>query len=178
MSGNRLRSARLAALVVASTLVATGGFASAASADVGPLDHCTSVDGGELVYDDFTKYNNSLSHAVNQWNSLNPINVKADTATTYADVDVSDYTSSSDSRAGWFDCSAGADDIKLNTHWMDGYNESQKHAVVTHEFGHSLKLGHGPEIAVMDPCPACYNPNMNNNLQSWDINSYHNVWGY
>ncbi|MGW4498406.1 hypothetical protein ACWENR_07275 [Micromonospora sp. NPDC004336] len=131
-----------------------------------------------MVYDDFTKYNNSLSHAVNQWNSLNPINVKADTASTYADVDVSDYTSSSDSRAGWFDCSAGADDIKLNTHWMDGYNESQKHAVVTHEFGHSLKLGHGPEIAVMDSCAACYNPNMNNNLQSWDINSYHSVWGY
>ncbi|WP_233564911.1 zinc metalloprotease [Micromonospora musae] len=112
------------------------------------------------------------------WNSLNPINVKADTASTYADVDVSDYTSSSDSRAGWFDCSAGADDIKLNTHWMDGYNDSQKHAVVTHEFGHSLKLAHGPEIAVMDTCPACYNPNMNNNLQSWDINSYPNVWGY
>ncbi|MEV4203096.1 hypothetical protein [Micromonospora globbae] len=88
-----------------------------------------------------TNNHNSLSHAVNQWNSPNPINVKADTATTYADVDVSDYTSSSDSRAGWFDCSAGADDIKLNTHWMDGYNESQKHAVVTHEFGHSLKLG-------------------------------------
>ncbi|MEU7931780.1 hypothetical protein [Micromonospora echinofusca] len=154
----------MATLVVASTLVATGGFASAASADVGLLDHCTSVDGGELVYDDFTKYNNSLSHAVNQWNSLNAINVKADTASTYADVDVSDYTSSSDSRAGWFDCSAGADD-------MDGYNESQKHVVMTHEFGHSLKLGHGPEIAVMDPCPACYNPNMSNNLQSWDINS-------
>ncbi|MGC5333247.1 hypothetical protein [Micromonospora sp. DT62] len=54
---------------MASTLAATGGFASAASADLGPLDHCTSVDGGELVYDDFTKYNNSLSHAVNQWNS-------------------------------------------------------------------------------------------------------------
>ncbi len=71
----------------------------------------------------------------------------------------------------------GADDIKLNTHYMDGYNESQKHAVMTHEFGHSLKLGHGPEIAVMDSCPACYNPNMSNNLQSWDINSYHSVWG-
>jgi hypothetical protein len=93
-------------------------------------------------------------------------------------VDVSDYTSSSDNRSGWFDCSAGADDIKLNTHYMDGYNESQKHAVMTHEFGHSLKLDHGPEIAVMDSCSACYNPNMNNNLQAWDINSYHTVWGY
>lgn len=60
---------------------------------------------------------------------------------------------------------------------MDRYNESQKHAVMTHEFGHALKLGHGPEIAVMDSCAACYNPNMSNNLQSWDINSYHSVWG-
>lgn len=29
----------------------------------------------------------------------------------------------------------------------------------------------------MDSCPACYNPNMSNNLQSWYINSYHSVWG-
>lgn len=118
----------------------------------------------------------SLSHAVNQRNALDPINVKADTASTYVDVDVSGYTSSSDSRAGWFDCSAGADDIELNTHWMDGYNKSQRHAVVTHEFGYSLKPDHGPETAVMDSCPACYNPNMNN-LQSWDVNSDHSVWG-
>ncbi|MEU6207628.1 hypothetical protein ABZ814_29065 [Micromonospora musae] len=90
---------------------------------------------------------------------------------------MSDYTSSSDSRAGWFDCSAGADDIKLNTHWMDGYNDSQKHAVVTHEFGHSVKLAHGPKIAVMDTCPACCNPNMSNNLQSWDINSRITTYG-
>lgn len=178
MPHSRLRRAGWVALVTATSLVVTGGIGPAAAADVTPMDHCTSVDGGELVYDDFTKYDTSLSHAVNQWNSLNPVNVRADDATTYADLDVSDYTSSSDSRAGWFDCSTGADDLKLNTHWMDGYNTSQKHAVVTHEFGHALKLAHGPEIAVMDACPACYNPNMNNNLQSWDISSYHAVWGY
>ncbi len=88
------------------------------------MNHCTSVDGKELVYDDFTKYNNSLSHAVKQWKSLNPIDVKADTARTYADVDVSDYTDPADSRAGWFNCSVGADDIRLNTHYMDRYYES------------------------------------------------------
>ncbi|MDT0529097.1 hypothetical protein RM555_08825 [Micromonospora sp. DSM 115977] len=115
---------------------------------------------------------------MDQWNPLNPINVKADTASTYADVDVSDYIPSSDSRAGWFDCSAGADDITLNAYHMDGCNEPQKHAVMTHEFGHSLKPGHGPEIAVMDSCPACCNPNMSNDLQSWDISSYRSVRGY
>ncbi|WBB79082.1 hypothetical protein O7606_23315 [Micromonospora sp. WMMD882] len=178
MSGDRLPRMGWVALVAVASLVVTGGLCRSASAEVTPLDHCTSVDGGELVYDDFTRYDASLSHAVNQWNALSPITVRPDDAFTYADVDVSDYTSTSDSRAGWFDCSSGADELKLNTHWMDDYNTSQRHAVVTHELGHALKLGHGPEAAVMDPCPACYNPNMSNNLQPWDVTSYHAVWGY
>lgn len=133
---------------MASTLVVTGRISGIGRR--GAVGSCASVDGGKLVYGDFTKYDTSLSYAVNQWNSLHPINVKADTASTYADVDVSDCTFSSDSRAGWFDCSAGVDDIKLNSHPRAG------------------DRGDGP-------VPGPLQPDMNNNLQSWDINSYHSV---
>ncbi|MDT0529642.1 M57 family metalloprotease [Micromonospora sp. DSM 115977] len=166
-------------LVVSGMLAASALFATPAAADVGIAGSaCNAVDGGELVYDDFTKYNDSLNHAVNQWNALNPIDVRADDAWSYSDVDVSDSNDGGNGTVAYYSCVAGADDIVMNTHYLDSYSTSRDHAAMTHEFGHAIGLDHGPEVAVMDPYSTDYNPNMNNNLQSWDISTYHSKWGY
>ncbi|MCY7287032.1 MAG: hypothetical protein LH624_01955 [Cryobacterium sp.] len=136
-----------------------------------------SVDSGEIRYENYTQWNDSLYWARDRWNYVGRINIAADTASTIADLEVRDYRASDD-RCGYATTGRlGADLVALNSSFYDGYNTDRRRACTLHEFGHTLGLGHSYESQAMDPNPVSANPNYYVSPQGHDQADYHALWG-
>jgi hypothetical protein len=133
-----------------------------------------SVDGRELAYDTDTKYTSEVGAADRDWSALDEVNVKPDDAGSYADVDVSDVNDPDQSWSGLWTPSWGADDIQINSAFVDDYSANLRKSVVEHEFGHALKLGHFDNRRALMHCSdnrTVYEPT------SPDIKRYNDIWG-
>lgn len=136
-----------------------------------------SVDGREIRYENYTQYSDSLYWGRDRWNYLGSVNIAADTASTIADLEIRDYTSSSDGLCGKASPRAGADLISLNTHSYNNYSTDRRRACTIHELGHTLGLEHSYDSQVMDSCPVCVNPNYFISPQGHDQADYRALWG-
>lgn len=158
------------ACLTALLLVLTAGPAYA------HINSWTSVDDGEIRYEDYTQWNDSLTWAKDRWNEVGVIDVLPDSAGTITDLEIRDYSSSSDQLCGSAAQRGGADLISLNNYNYANYSTGQRRACTTHEFGHTLKLDHSYTTQVMDPCPVC-SPSVYTTPQAHDKSDYHSVWG-
>ncbi|GIF09935.1 zinc metalloprotease [Actinoplanes siamensis] len=165
--------------VLALALITAGAVVPASAAQA--IDGCKnegltagSVDGRELRYDLSTRYSKQFYEARDLWNKEGRIKIAADTATTYTDIDVSDVTNSAVTWSGRWSTSAGADDIKLNFAYLKNYTYPQVRAVIGHELGHAMRLGHFDNRGALMHC------NDNRSVTgpaTLDKNKYHQVWG-
>lgn len=106
-------------------------------------DSVDSTAGNEIAYEDYTRYNAALTHAVNVWNQGGAVVITPDDAGSVTDLEWYDYTDSSqDAKLGfWQPVWYGPDKISLNTHFLgaaDG-GTREKH-VAAHEQGHALGI--------------------------------------
>lgn len=102
----------------------------------------SSVDSGEIRYEDNTRYDGALAHGVNTWNNISGVYFAPDDAFSIADVKLYDITGACS--APWVGQTAqrtGADPLELNVCLMDQSTTNERYHVVTHEFGHNLGLG-------------------------------------
>ena len=161
------RRALAGACVAALTLL----VAPAASAHYLSED---SVDGNEIRYEDSTQWDDSRTWAIARWNELpGGVSISPDDAWVVADLQISDY-SANDGYCGFWDGNTGADDIKLNNYYYNGYSTGQRRACTLHEFGHAHRLAHSYSTQVMDPCPVC--STYYTYPQSHDKSDYHAIW--
>jgi predicted Zn-dependent protease len=101
-----------------------------------------SVDGDEIRYEDDTKYNTAMNHAVDTWDYEGCINIAYDVWNTVTDVTFKDDTNSSVSWTGLYTNTAGTDEIYFNTYYLDSDTTNQQKNTALHELGHALGLDH------------------------------------
>lgn len=145
------------------------------------IDGCTneglksgSVDGREIRYTQSTRYSREFFLARDDWNALGRINILGDSATTINDLHVSDVNRSTVTWSGYWQASAGQDDIWLNGHFLANYSYPRVRMVIGHEIGHALRLGHFDNRNALMHCSD------NRNVttpQTPDINKYRSIWG-
>lgn len=134
-----------------------------------------AVDGNEIRYDDRTKWNDALGHAIVQWEAITGgVSIEPDTSTTLEDLDVADYSSSTDGYCGLYSMSSGADVLRLNDYYYNGASTTNRRACMLHEWGHAHGLGHSYSNQVMDSCPVC--PTAYTVPQSHDVSDYNSLW--
>ncbi|MGM7723724.1 matrixin family metalloprotease [Metabacillus sp. Hm71] len=131
-----------------------------------------SVDDGEIRYGDETGYNNAISHARSQWNSVGRINIAPDDSWVYEDVTYMSTTRNDVTWAGLYTNTSGADEIYFNKKYMVPYGDRKEEIVGIHETGHALGLAHSYSGQVM----AKYVSDMAHTPQSHDKSDYHSLW--
>lgn len=162
---------RLTKLLVGGTVAAAMTLSSTGVASAHFLGY-DSVDGGEIRYDEATKYNSELSNALYQWNAVGSVDFKVDTWWTYEDVHLNDTSRSDVSWVGLYSNRSGTDQIYFNAYYLDGYTWCRRTKTVIHEMGHALGLDHSywPNLMAQGDVGSC-------TLQSHDKSDYHALWG-
>lgn len=163
-------------LMVAITMGLTGlsaGTAQAACRNEKATEG--SVDGDELAYGDNTKYNDELAAADRDWSELKSIDVFEDTPLVYEDVSVNDENDPSVDWSGLWVPSSGTHEIYINSAYVDEYDNDTQQAVVEHEFGHALRLGHRASRSALMYCSD--DVRVPTSPARSDIKQYRNYWG-
>ena len=136
-----------------------------------------SVDGREIRWEDYTRYDDSRGFAINQWNALGKVNIAPDAWNTIADLEWSDYSNCYTTTAAYWQPRTGADLINHNTCIMGPMSAFDKRSVSVHEQGHSLGLGHNTAASgntqIMYYCPSC---TAYNAPQAHDRADYFALW--
>jgi hypothetical protein len=111
-----------------------------------------SVENGEQVYEDTTKYDDARIFAQGAWDGHISINIRHDDWQSITDVEWGDYSSNSNTWGVWQERTPGADDIRMNSFVLDALpSGTQQQALVKvakiryvalHEEGHSLRIAH------------------------------------
>ena len=162
----------LAALVVVFALLG-GALAGTAGAHFLSSD---SVDGNEIRYEDGTKWDDSLSWSIARWEELpGGVSIAPDAWNTVADLEVGDYNSN-DGRCGFWSPQTGADHLRLNDFYFNGYGTTNRRACHLHEWGHAHRLAHSYSDQVMDSCPVSACGSVYTYPQSHDKSDYHSIW--
>lgn len=168
------RRSLVALMTVASLFVVGSGTASAHFF----LGH-DSVDGNEIRYEDYTRWNDALSVAIAGWENLSGgVSIAPDSATTITDLQIGDYDSG-DGRCGYYGDRGGADIINLNRRYFDSYSATNRSACMLHEWGHAHGLAHNTSNnEAMDDCPVstCTGGTAYTSPQSHDRSDYYYLW--
>ncbi|WP_157848228.1 hypothetical protein [Streptomyces exfoliatus] len=151
----------------------------------------SSVDGREIAWDDESRFDDARKHAVKVWTAgtLKQVTIKADGATSYADLE---WRDTNQTGKGWksvygkWDPNAGADYLWLNRAYLDdgkayGTNEHRRR-VAAHELGHALgfchkEYGYGQYPSVMWAEYGLIEGKKINGPTSADVKAYHAQWG-
>ena len=162
---------RLTRTLVGGTVAAAVMLSSTGVASAHWLGY-SSVDDGEIRYDESTKYNSELSNGLYQWNGVGSVDFKVDAWYTYEDVHFNDTYRSDVSWVGLYSNRSGTDQIYYNTYYMDGMTWCRRTKTVIHEMGHALGLDHSyyPNIMAQGDVGHC-------TLQPHDKYDYHALWG-
>lgn len=142
----------------------------------------SSVDEGEIRWTSSTKYRTEWAHAVKVWQfSGAKIKILADSASTVNDLDVSDFSSKTDKKAGHWAQNTGTaatDRITLNVTLLAGYGVEMRRNVLVHELGHALGFCHksdGGKTAVQSVMWA--NASAHEAPTEVDKANYRKLWG-
>jgi hypothetical protein len=137
-----------------------------------------SVDGSEIRYQDNTQWNDALNHAIGSWEGLTGgVNIAPDAWNTVNDLDIGDYTNTSDGRCGFWQPRTGEDYLRLNGRYFNPYSTSDRRACMTHEWGHAHGLAHSYTDQVMDACPSSWcNSPAPTTPQDHDRADYYYLW--
>ena len=132
----------------------------------------------EIRYEDYTQWNDALSHAVAAWNGLpGGVNIAPDAWNTTTDLEIGDYTNSGDNRCGYWQPRTNSDAIRLNGHFFGRYGTNGRRACMTHEWGHAHGPAHSTTDQVMDPNPTSWsNLPAPTTPQSHDRSDYDILW--
>ncbi|MFB7512917.1 matrixin family metalloprotease [Streptomyces sp. NPDC056144] len=146
-------SAAAVLLAVPAPPYAVSGVAQPYSCLEGEVDSRgrSSVDGSEITWDDESKFDDARKVAIGAWTSgtLNRVKIRADDATSYADVEWRDVNNSTHDWAGTYgrwDPNPGTDHLLMNRAYLDdgkryGATEHRRRVAV-HELGHALGFCH------------------------------------
>lgn len=146
------------AVVAAATAMFFGASAGGAwAADTHYLG-TDSVDGRDIRYEDGTKWDDARTWAEARWEELpEDVELLKDTALTNADLQMSDYNEVTNTAAYW-QPRVGADTLKFNDYWYNGYSTADRRNTTVHEFGHAFGISDHYEDqynnTVMDSCPS------------------------
>ncbi|MFB7588475.1 hypothetical protein [Streptomyces sp. NPDC056169] len=151
----------------------------------------SSVDGNEIAWDDESKFDDARKHAVKVWTAgtLKQVKIKADGATSYADLewrDANSVTGKWSDVYGMWAARHGTDHLLLNRAYLDDgkrYGKTEhRRRVAAHELGHALGFCHKEYGYGMYPSLlwADYGHIEGKRIDaptSHDVNAYHALWG-
>ena len=165
---------RRMALILASVAICAGVVAGSAGAHFLGRD---SVDGREIRYEDSTKWNDSLTWSIARWEELSGgVSIAPDSAWVIADLNVGDYYAD-DGRCGYWGSRTGADHLRLNDRFFNGYGTTNRRACHLHEWGHAHGLDHSYSDQAMDDCPVSACGSVYTYPQYHDKSDYRSLWG-
>ncbi|GAA1937293.1 matrixin family metalloprotease [Streptomyces durmitorensis] len=147
----------------------------------------SSVDGGEIAWEDSTRFDGARRHAQQAWtrNGLDRVKFPADDATRYADLEWSDVNTS---RPPWKNILGlwkglqGTDSLRLNKAYLGPgkqYGDTRsRRTIAAHELGHALGFCHkNPSSYSSLMAPHIYDMSSNGTPTSRDRRNYHTLWG-
>lgn len=104
------------------------------------------VDQGKhLDWGGTSVYLSGIASAVGKWNSYKSNVIRRSNITNAQDVTLSDYYTTTNTNA--YTTQGGQ--MVFNTFRMSNFSNNQRIAVIMHEFGHALGLGHNSQLDIM-----------------------------
>ncbi|MCX5391372.1 matrixin family metalloprotease [Streptomyces sp. NBC_00094] len=151
----------------------------------------SSVDGNEITWDDESKFDDARKHAVKVWTAgtLKQVKVKADGATSFADLEWRDANRTDvewDNVYGKWDANPGTDYLWMNRAYLDSGKalgkDEHRRRVAAHELGHALGFchkdyGYGQYPSLMWAEYDLIEGKRINGPTSDDVKAYHALWG-
>lgn len=135
-----------------------------------------SVDGNEIRYEDYTKWDDARSWGEARWEEIpGDVNIAPDSWSTATDLEIRDYNSN-DGRCGYWDGRSGADLMRLNDYYFNSYGTTDRRACTLHEWGHAHRLAHSYNDQVMDDCPVSACGSVYTYPQAHDKADYDALW--
>jgi hypothetical protein len=137
-----------------------------------------SVDGCQIRWEDETTYDTERQAAQSAWEALRGdacVDLLPDAWDTVADLEWKNANRSDVAWAGSYEWEVGADDIHINTFYMQGYDACTRKNVAMHELGHAHGIDHSSNswtgnVMNQFAIPVCA-------LKPHDISDYESLWG-
>lgn len=167
------RAARRTTFVASSLAALLLMTAGAGTASAHPLGY-DSVDEGEIVYRDRTRYDEELGFAAREWNELDRVDIEE--GRRGADLMVRDYRDRRSGDFGYYRQREGIDVIGLNAYTLnkDEYDAVDRRGTVVHEFGHALGLDDNDLCDRSIMCGVGETPF--DTPQEHDVRDYYELW--
>jgi hypothetical protein len=170
----RLALVASSALVALLSMLLGVGFASAHSLAR------DSAGGGEIRWEEYTRYDAEHSFGINTWNALGGVTIQR--SESDANLEFRDYRDCGDGVLGRWMPGSGADLISFNVCEMDKISPFDRRGAAVHEVGHALGLAHPSgsrkskywcknSVMYYGSCKASFNT-----PQTHDRSDYYSLW--